>query len=120
MPRSTHSRMVRASGTVLTWKIPGRSMPGRGEADRKRAGRQDQLVVGLGRDFAGLDVAQVDRFLFGEMEIASQFVRASMAKCARKYCSLATRRLDSFGITPPTCDTAVRSSHTRRTVHARP
>ena len=29
-PRWSHSRMVRASGTVLTEKIPGRSMPGRG------------------------------------------------------------------------------------------
>ena len=30
VPRSSHFRMVRASGTVLTEKIPGRSMPGSG------------------------------------------------------------------------------------------
>ena len=29
-PRCSHSRMVRASGTVRTEKIPGRSMPGSG------------------------------------------------------------------------------------------
>jgi hypothetical protein len=29
-PRSIHSRIARASGTVLTWKIPGRSIPGIG------------------------------------------------------------------------------------------
>ena len=29
-PRSIHSRIAFASGTVLTWKIPGRSMPGSG------------------------------------------------------------------------------------------
>ncbi len=28
--RHSHSRMIRASGTVLTEKIPGRSMPGSG------------------------------------------------------------------------------------------
>ena len=36
------------------------------------------------------------------MAIASQFVRTSIANCARKTCSFATSRLDSFGITPET------------------
>ena len=30
VPRSIHSRIARASGTVRTWKMPGRSMPGSG------------------------------------------------------------------------------------------
>jgi len=38
----------------------------------------------------------------GEMRTASQCVRTSMANCVRKVCSVATSRLDSRGITPPT------------------
>ncbi len=30
VPFSIHSRIDRASGTVRTWKIPGRSIPGSG------------------------------------------------------------------------------------------
>ena len=37
--------------------------PGQGRADRRRARGQDQLVVGLGRHFAGYDVAQIHGFL---------------------------------------------------------
>jgi hypothetical protein len=41
-------------------------------------------------------------FFFVEIEIASQFVRASILCITRNSCSFATRRLDSCGITPET------------------
>ena len=41
-------------------------------------------------------------FFFGEMETASQPVRTSMPNMARNVCSVASSRLDSSGITPPT------------------
>ena len=37
-----------------------------------------------------------------EIRTASQFVRQSTANCSRNSCALATSRLDSFSITPPT------------------
>jgi len=37
-----------------------------------------------------------------EIDTASQLVRASMENWSRNSCSLATRRLDSFSITPDT------------------
>jgi hypothetical protein len=39
---------------------------------------------------------------FGEIEMASQLVRTLIANCARNIGSLATKRLDSFGMTPDT------------------
>ena len=41
-------------------------------------------------------------FCSGEMPTTSQRVRTSMANCSRNVCSVATRRLDSCAITPPT------------------
>ena len=41
-------------------------------------------------------------FFFAEIPTTSQRVRQSIANIARNICSVATRRLDSFSITPPT------------------
>ena len=100
MPRSIHSRTARASGTVLTSKMPGKSMPGSGGRTETAPGDStslsyDSVVIS--------PVATLRRsivFFLAEIEIASQFVRASIRKLVRKNCSLATSRLDSFSITP--------------------
>ncbi len=48
-------------------KDPGQINTGQRRAYRRRSGRQHQLVVGLGRDLAGVDIAQVDRLLLLEI-----------------------------------------------------
>ena len=45
-------------------KDPGQIDAGQGRMDRRRAGRQHELVVALGGDFAGFDIAQLDGLLF--------------------------------------------------------
>ena len=83
--------------------MPGRSMPGQRRANRRRAGRQHELVVGLGGDLAGRDVAQLDGLVLrARSRSASQPVRQSTLKCRRNTCSLATSRSDSCSITLPT------------------
>ena len=76
-PRCSHSRMVLASGTVRTEKIPGRSMPGSGG----RIGAAPGESTSLSSDSVVTSpVARLRRstvFAFGEMAIASQRVRAS-------------------------------------------
>ena len=62
-PRSSHSRIVRASGTVRTEKIPGQVDAGQRRADRRRPGRQHELVVGLGGHLAGGVVLQLHGLL---------------------------------------------------------
>ncbi len=80
-PRSTPGSSL-TSGTVLTWKIPGRSIPGQRRMDRGRAGRQDELVVALRPDLAGLDVRRSTVFFFRSIATASHFVRTSISKIA--------------------------------------
>jgi len=55
-PRSIHSRISLASGTVLTEKIPGRSIPGKGG----RIGAAPRLLIYL--DKSG-DLAEFDDLL---------------------------------------------------------
>ena len=102
VPPSTHSRIVRASGTVRTWKIPGRSMPGRGGRTDGAPGDSTSLSYDSVVTSPVLTFFRSTVFFFGEMETASQFVRASMRCITRNSCSFATRRLDSCGITPET------------------
>ena len=61
-----HSLIWRASGTVRTWKMPGRSIPGSGGRIGRGARRQHQLVVGMLAHLAGAHVAQPDLFLLGQ------------------------------------------------------
>ena len=101
VPRSSHSRMVRASGHGPHREDPREVDAGQRRPDRGRAGRQHQLVVGLGRDLAGRVVAQVDGLRpSARWRSPRSRVRTSTSKTARNICSVATRRLDSSGITP--------------------
>ena len=43
VPLSTHSRIAFASGTVRTWKIPGRSIPGSGGCTDAAPGESTSL-----------------------------------------------------------------------------
>ena len=80
---------------------PGQVDAGKRRADRGGAGRQHQLVVGLGRDRAGGDVAQVHGLRpSARWRRPRSRVRTSTPNTARNICSVATRRLDSSGITP--------------------
>ena len=102
MSRSSHSRIVLASGTVRTEKMPGRSMPGSGGRIGAAPGDSTSL------SYFSVVTSPVTWFLrstvfcSGEMPTTSQRVRTSMANCSRNVCSVATRRLDSCAITPPT------------------
>ncbi len=61
---------------------------GQGRADRRCAGGEDELVVGLGGHLAGRrHCADRTVFFSGEIAIASQRVRTSMANCSRNVCS---------------------------------
>ena len=101
-PRSIHSRIARASGTVRTWKIPGRSIPGKG-------GRTDSAPgdsTSLSYDSLVTSPVSTSRssmvLVSGRMRTASQLVRTSILNMKRKVSAVATSRLDSFSITPPT------------------
>ena len=102
VPRSIHRRISRASGTVRTEKIPGRSIPGRG--GRMGAAPGDSTSL----SYFSVVTSPVARFFnctvlfLGEMPIASQFVRQSTVNIARNICSVDTSRLDSFSMTSPT------------------
>ena len=83
------------------------------EAYRKAAEYQESSVYGyalykqawvhynLGQWSEALELFRGVIF-FGEMPTTSQRVRQSIANCTRNVCSVATRRLASFSITPPT------------------
>ena len=62
-------------------KDPGQIDAWQWRMHRRRSGRQHQFVVGLGRDFAGRDVAQVHGLLFGRDGDRFAVRPASIAKC---------------------------------------
>jgi len=72
-PRSIHSRIARASGTVLTSKMPGRSIPAAAVGSTAR-GRQHQFVVGLVLTSPVATFRSSTVLRCGEMPIASQRV----------------------------------------------
>ena len=78
VPCSTHSRIVRASGTVRTWKIPGRSMPGRGGRTEGAPGDSTSLSYDSVVTSPVVTFFRSTVFFFGSMATASQFVRTSM------------------------------------------
>src|ERR1039457_3877863 len=77
-------------------------MPGSGGRTEGAPGESTSLSYDSVVTSPVLTLRRSTVLFFGEIEIASQLVLASIAKCARNSCSLATRRLDSFGITPET------------------
>ena len=102
VPRSIHSRIARASGTVRTMKMPGRSMPGSGGFTERAPGESTSLSYFSVTTSPVFTFRSCTVFSFGAMETASQLVRASTRNCSRNRCSLATSRLDSFGMMPDT------------------
>ena len=82
--------------------MPGRSIPGSGGRTDGASGESTSLSYGSSVTSPVLMSRSVTVLSLREIDTASQLVRASMENWSRNSCSLATRRLDSFSITPDT------------------
>ena len=82
-------------------KDPREIDSGQGRTDRSRPGREHELVVFLGGYLAGDVILEFHGFFLGR-DADRLAVRPHIdRKLPRNVCSVATRRLDSFSITPP-------------------